>query len=169
MAYTYVRTGLQKTNTQLDMVIISKYDPSAGPIPSQITLNQLQKKALNAFGNTGPIIIEQRELLSGFDGTMGRIQAWNIVKDYALGKFDDVGEKFLRLVQAWLVLGNEEFNLIFKVVQLVKTALNRGFEKLGDLMNELRRIFPRFSRRKKRFEAEIQAVMEATSLPVATF
>lgn len=147
------------------MVIITQHDQPAEFLPEKVTTNPTQKAAIWVFReseNQQLTVTERQELLAiGFSGTMGRIQAWNVVKDYALGNFDDVGEKFLRLIQAWLVLGDEEYSLVFNVVRLVKTALDKGLERWDELMSELKRIFPKFSR--KKLKAEIQAVKETIS------
>ncbi|GEM_PF-3057893 len=169
-AYVYCQNRSLKTNKNLSEVmvtIIRQHDQPTEPLPETLELNTLQTRAIQVFNDSEharPTDAVREELLAGFSGTMGRIQAWNTVKDYALGKFDDVGEDFLRLIRAWLVLGDKEYSLVFKVTQLVKTALEAGLEKLDELLVALKKIFPRFSRR--RLQAEIQAVKEAISFPI---
>ncbi|KKU68879.1 MAG: hypothetical protein UX89_C0001G0070 [Parcubacteria group bacterium GW2011_GWA2_47_16] len=161
--YAYVRIGLQNKQNQVSMIIINSYSQPTGPLPKTLTLNPLQELSVRTFreGNQRLTEDEAEQFLVGFSTPMGRVQAWNIVKDYALGKFDDVGEEFLHLIQAWLVLGDAEFTLLFRVVRLIKAALDKGLERLDELVTELKRIFPRFSRRK--LEAEIQAIREVVA------
>ncbi len=109
--------------------------------------SESQSEAIRAFGNCQRLKAAERRKLAAAFGKMGRAHAWRIVKDYAHGLVNDVGESFLELVHAWLVLGERSFEITFRIIRAVKLAIDDGLDHIGGLIKEVKRFFPRLSQK----------------------
>lgn len=113
------------------------------------------RAAINAFGRGERLSrTKRRSLATAFRGNMSRARAWVTVKNYAMGQTHDIGDKFLKVVHAWLVLGETQFEIIFRVAVAVRMAIEKGPAVLDAVFTQLKTLLPSFPRRRLRREIE---------------
>lgn len=64
-------------------------------------------------------------------------KAWRVVQAYAAGYMPEVGNAISQLARAWLVLGNQKFDVIFGLVRaaaMVKNGLKSFVAKIKELV-----------------------------------
>lgn len=104
---------------------------------------ELQNRAILAFAKGKKLNAQKREVFSrSFRGKMTFARATVIVRNYALGEVQEEGDGLLKLAQAWLVLGERQFQIIFHVVKACKEAMSRGAVVLEHLIDEIKSFLP---------------------------
>lgn len=117
------------------------------------SLTELQQQLLSAYAMRQKLSEEDTKRLQGaFGKKMAYGQAWRVVNQFGSGQLDECADDLIMLARAWLTLGEDQFEVLFRATRLLEAVAKKAFKHFRQFVAATRRLFPTVSVRKLRIQ-----------------